>query len=350
MKVTVSAPGKVVILGEYAVLEGAPALVMAVDRRVRVTLSSRPDGDCSISAPGWVGEPGLFRLGESGPEWRGVGEPKLALATQVVNWFFARQPRGQAREPFDLLLDSGELSQATRHGDDKLGLGSSAALTVALSHALGYYVASHQPGAEPPGLGELIAVHSDWQGRRGSGLDIAASLYGGLVEFQLRDGPQARAWTLPGDLSYCFVWSNRSAATSEFLATLDHWRRREPGCFEALIQPLMDLAEAGSRAARQDQGGEFLRSMDLYTPALERLGKAAGVDILSEPHRRLWQRARRYGVTYKPCGAGGGDIGVAMSSDREALARFQGHATADGFKLLSIANDQSGGVMALPEN
>src|SRR5690625_1203106 len=34
-----SAPGKVVLLGEYAVLDGAPALVQAVNRRCTVRLS-----------------------------------------------------------------------------------------------------------------------------------------------------------------------------------------------------------------------------------------------------------------------------------------------------------------------
>jgi mevalonate kinase len=28
------------------------------------------------------------------------------------------------------------------------------------------------------------------------------------------------------------------------------------------------------------------------------------------------------GITYKPCGAGGGDIGIALTSDKEALSRF----------------------------
>ncbi len=38
MKVIADAPGKLVLLGEYAVLEGAPGLVVAVDRRARVVL------------------------------------------------------------------------------------------------------------------------------------------------------------------------------------------------------------------------------------------------------------------------------------------------------------------------
>ena len=47
MRIVASAPGKIVVTGEYAVLVGAPALAVAIDRRVR----------CSIrdaTAPGWA--------------------------------------------------------------------------------------------------------------------------------------------------------------------------------------------------------------------------------------------------------------------------------------------------------
>ncbi|HUQ50718.1 MAG TPA: hypothetical protein VM692_00765, partial [Gammaproteobacteria bacterium] len=42
------APGKVVALGEYAVLDGAPAVVLAVDRFVEVTIAASPDGACRL--------------------------------------------------------------------------------------------------------------------------------------------------------------------------------------------------------------------------------------------------------------------------------------------------------------
>jgi len=38
MEVTASTPGKLVLLGDYAVLEGAPALVMAVNRHAKVRI------------------------------------------------------------------------------------------------------------------------------------------------------------------------------------------------------------------------------------------------------------------------------------------------------------------------
>ena len=51
MQLSASAPGKLILLGEYAVLAGAPALVMAVDRRARVTITSVRGNSFSVVSP-----------------------------------------------------------------------------------------------------------------------------------------------------------------------------------------------------------------------------------------------------------------------------------------------------------
>ena len=58
MNQTVFAPGKLVIAGEYAVLDGAPAIVLAIDRGVRCDIEpantltiTTPDGDDRFVRP-----------------------------------------------------------------------------------------------------------------------------------------------------------------------------------------------------------------------------------------------------------------------------------------------------------
>ena len=51
MKIEVSAPGKLVLIGEYGVLFGAPAVVMAVNRRARVELTPAEGARWILTAP-----------------------------------------------------------------------------------------------------------------------------------------------------------------------------------------------------------------------------------------------------------------------------------------------------------
>ncbi|MCW8846391.1 MAG: hypothetical protein OQK99_11185 [Gammaproteobacteria bacterium] len=48
----ISAPGKLILAGEYAVLDGAPGLVMAVDRRARVSLEPSSDEHWQVTSAG----------------------------------------------------------------------------------------------------------------------------------------------------------------------------------------------------------------------------------------------------------------------------------------------------------
>ena len=55
-----SAPGKVVLSGEYAVLDGAPAVCMAVDRRAIARVSACGGDWHRVTAPGYTDVEGRF--------------------------------------------------------------------------------------------------------------------------------------------------------------------------------------------------------------------------------------------------------------------------------------------------
>lgn len=351
MKITASAPGKVAILGEYAVLEGAPALVMAVDRRARVTLETHGESFCSVAAPGWTHVGGRFQLDGSGAVWSDDGARSFPLAAHILDAFFGPGGRDSltAHTPFHLVLDSASLMETGAGTPTKLGLGSSAALTVALCSVLGYYAASQQGGVHDLDLSRLMQIHAGYQGHRGSGLDIAASMNGGLIEYRRSPSPRARSALLPAGVRFCFVWSGCQAATGGFLARIDEWRASDAPGYQSAMASLAEVAEAGARAARENDSEEFLRLLDDYAGALQGLGHASGTDILSEPHRRLRALARRCGVRYKPCGAGGGDIGVGMALDPQALSGFRDGVIAEGFQPLSLGIDHQG-VRTQPVN
>jgi len=50
MRVTASAPGKITLFGEHAVVYGYPALVVAINKRIYAIAESRSDNVVKISA------------------------------------------------------------------------------------------------------------------------------------------------------------------------------------------------------------------------------------------------------------------------------------------------------------
>ncbi|MEO7050325.1 MAG: hypothetical protein ABI128_01545 [Rhodanobacter sp.] len=334
MGVIASAPGKLVITGEYAVLEGAPALVLAIDREAHVTLEEAADHACEITAPGLGIHAARGQLDATGRMvWPGLDAPAvrpLALVSAVLETLASERPL----RSFHARLDT-RAFYASADGRAKLGLGSSAALTVALASAVS---ALDQRGA--PAIALLIAAHRRAQDGRGSGLDIAASLIGGLLVYRLHDGqPQVTPATWPTGLAWCCVWSGKSASTRAYLDKLAAWRVGAPARYATLMR---DLGACATAAAVADNAATLIEAVAAYALALDRLGSASGLDIISTEHRRLGVLAARCGATYKTCGAGGGDVGIALASDPDRLQAFRQAATKAGFNLLDLQPSVAG--------
>ena len=327
MRVLATAPGKLVITGEYAVLEGAPALVLAIDRRAQVTLEESNDPGYRITAPGLGIRAAHGQLDASGRmSWPELDAPSIDQLTLVSAVLETLAEEG-VPAPFHAILDTRAFYAAD--GQAKLGLGSSAALTVALAQAI-----CAANGRITPTLDTLIAAHRRVQHGRGSGLDIAASLVGGLLVYRLRDGqPQITPATWPPGLEWCCVWSGKSASTGAFLARLAAWRVQAPAGHAMVMRDLEDCATA---AVDSDDATGLLEAVAAYASALDRLAAASGLDIVSVEHSALAVLAAHAGVIYKTCGAGGGDVGIALATDAGRLLAFRQAATDAGFTVLDL--------------
>ncbi|NOX49658.1 MAG: hypothetical protein GXP16_03875, partial [Gammaproteobacteria bacterium] len=118
---TSTAPGKVVLWGEYAVLAGAPAMVMAVNRYAQVTLQADTQA-WYFSGEGFL-TPSVHKYGPSFSR-----APIAQIAETILGqWGYTQYPH-----KFGLNINSRGFYQAGH----KLGIGSSAAVTVATYQAL----------------------------------------------------------------------------------------------------------------------------------------------------------------------------------------------------------------------
>jgi phosphomevalonate kinase len=307
------APGKVVLWGEYAVLSGAPALVMAVNRFARCEVQAG-GADWRIATRGFESAPSTCshdRLLDDLPP--GPTDNWAALWHALRRLDRHRLPQG-ARITLD--------TSGFQHDGRKLGLGSSAALMVAAYAALARLL------GQTPDLEGALDVHRAFQGGSGSGLDVAAAWHGGLVRFQRQDdGVTASPALLSPSLEVRFVWSGQPARTSDHLARLDQWLRESD---RAPLRRLGACSEALFAAS------DPLAALPGYVDALRALDDAAGLGIYTTPHRRLARLAIEAGVVYKPCGAGGGDLGAAFCQDTLAADRFVTLAREHGFLPVSL--------------
>lgn len=301
------------VSGEYAVLAGAPALVMAIDRRVHVRIEATGDA-WSFDSLGFVGksEHTVDALRRLAP--LPASDP-ARMAQQIL-----------AVAPFDRLPVGLRItidSRAAYDGARKLGIGSSAAVCVALTAAF----AAFSPGASVIDIAQ--AAHRNFQGGSGSGLDVAAAHSGGLIEFT-SGVARPRSW--PRGVHYRLIWTGTSASTADHLARFERGGAQVPQ-FDALIS----AADAVARAS----DARFVRELARFTQALAAFDGAAGLGIYSPAHTAIAALAKD-SVVYKPCGAGGGDIGGAFSDDPEALSSFAAAVTAAGFRPIDMELDQHG--------
>lgn len=300
-----SAPGKLVLCGEYAVLAGAPALAAAVDRRVACTLSARGSGgwrfETSTHAPRALSKDAVFRA----PSDTLPGIVRAAI------------DEADAPQHLAIAVDS---SSCYRDGE-KLGVGSSAALAVAVGAAFAAL------RGRAPRLADFYRIHARFQGG-GSGIDVAAAAIGGAIRFQQRRAAPVR---LPPLETAC-VFAGVGTRTGELVARFDAWRAG------GIPPPLERLADAAAAALlRLDSPEAFLDALGVCIEALERLDRASGIGIFGPAHRAAMRIAADCGVLYKPCGAGGGDTGAAFSTDADAIAAFARRCAAAGLALVPMA-------------
>ncbi len=330
--VSVRAPGKLYIAGEYAVVEpGHPAVLIAVDRYVTVSVSPALD----------TGHITSDQYANLSLEWHRRGDDLVIEPDQTPYDFVLAAIRvveeaavalGAPLRMFDLDITS-ELDDKVGR---KFGLGSSAAVTVATVRALiGYY------GLDLTSMEQLkIALIATIEVQRsGSGGDVAASMFGGWIAYTAFDREWTRAqrrerpiddllsceWpglsvrliTPPERLRLVVGWTGSPASTARLVGGVQarkgqssvHYNRfltQSGECVSSLIEALEhDDADGIDRAIR--------RNRDL----LRTLGEHSGITIETPKLSALIEIAEASGGAAKTSGAGGGDCGIVLI-DREA--------------------------------
>lgn len=155
-----SAPGSLMLMGEHAILRGEPCLVAAIDQRITVNLLPNDHGSIRIHSQLGTYECSLKNIHVKAPL-------KFVL---------------QALKPFEEHYQSGFDLHITSSFSEKVGFGSSSAVTVATLGAVSKHLnLEMDPMALFKAAREIIR---EVQGG-GSGADVAASVFGGVVYYEM---------------------------------------------------------------------------------------------------------------------------------------------------------------------
>ena len=278
-----SAPGKVLLAGEYAVLSGAEAVILAVPHRAVASHADSPRHS-----------------------------PLLQAVVDRMELVYGRSS-AQADAARHTQVDSSALNAPC---GTKLGLGSSAAVAVA---AVGRALAAADT-TEPAAVVALAQqAHADAQaqrGARGSGVDVICSARGGLIA--ATQSGSVRTLELPGGTSLVAVWTGRAADSATMVAAVQNFQDNDPATFRARIAAIAAAADDLAEACTTNDPERFVAAVATGARCADELGRAAGVDIVLPVHHQLAERARALGGSAKPTGAGGGDIAIAAFADPDA--------------------------------
>lgn len=273
----VRAPGKLVLVGEYAVLDGAPAIVCAVDAGVECLVDERAE--------------------------------QLEIETPTEDDTFAASALAAVlAAPARYVFRNYGLPEL----DGKLGIGGSAAATVAGC------LAGFEGTPETDTLHTIAAtVHHAVQGS-GSGIDVAASVHGGVLRFE--DGTATPVQTV----TPVVIWSGESASTGPRVEQYLAWEDRE-----AFV--------ASSRALVERFENDPVDTLRAARTLLASMSRATGIHWMTASLEAICDLAESHGGGAKPSGAGGGDCAVALFSSDEQKAAFVQECEAQGYLVVPLA-------------
>ncbi|HIY66521.1 MAG TPA: phosphomevalonate kinase [Candidatus Agrococcus pullicola] len=343
--ITTRTPGKLFVAGEYAVVEpGQPAVLVAVDRYLTAKLTESKD----------LGRIHSGEYGNAPLEWTraadGIGvvlehRPADYVLSAIQTMERLRSELGIPARYFDLDITS-ELDDSQGR---KFGLGSSAAVTVAVVAALDEFYSLALTRTQRFKLALLATISIS---PNASGGDLAACTFGGWIRYSaphrerllrefaqhpLADVLDSGAWDTyrttrlphPTDLELLVGWTGNPASTGRLVDGVRHRRGQGSGSYGRFLEASAAAVDMVSRGLLDDDANETLGGVREARRLMRQLGDARAIAIETPALAALCEAAERVGAAAKPSGAGGGDCGIVLApasvSRRSLLAEWENH-------------------------
>ncbi|HLD85602.1 MAG TPA: phosphomevalonate kinase [archaeon] len=355
-----SAPGKLFLLGEWAILEmGNTGVVAAVNKRVHSEVKPADNISITLSdfnvndlACVFDGQKLRFAAEEHKDKLKFIKEA-IEASLRFIN------EKGLSPKGFAIRTWNEEL----QINGKKIGFGSSAAATVAVVASL---LAYHDYPAEKEEVYKLATIaHYFAQGKVGSAFDVAASTYGGIFVYRrfdpkwlqekIDDGiglPDIVNEKWPGlyieqmqefpDFCLAVGWSGESASTTDAINKMQSFKESHASEYNKIMKEISDIAEKFVSAWKKGDSEAAWKCIKQNKLLLRELTGKSGVNIETEKLKLLAEIAEEYGGAGKLSGAGGGDCGIAVSFDKYVLNGIKEKWEENGIKVVDADIDKEG--------
>lgn len=292
--IKVSAPGSVMLMGEHAVVKGHWAIACALDKSIEVRLTPRNDRIITIDSK-------LAQYSACLDDLTWLAE--LSFVIKAIELHLLELTHG-----FDLKVDA-QFSHT-------LGLGSSAAVTVAVIQALCQYTKTAL--SKPLHLKKALAVVHAIQGR-GSGTDLAASIYGGVIAYRVSPSEVIPLDGLPKLGLYYVGYKTKTADVLRHVAEL------EKHCSELYVSIyciMNEITVAAIAAVKKQDWVHLGILMNMYQGQMDSLGvnDATLSDIVYKLRDPEITQGKVFGV--KISGSGLGDCVISLG-EQLSLENYQ---------------------------
>ncbi len=282
--ITCSAPGKVYLFGEHAVVYGQPAIACAVERRVFTSVKLLASGEIAVSAMGKI---------------RNCRSMEFRYICQAVQTFKKRTKNDFGAE----ITVKSELPPSQ-------GLGSSAAVTVSTIKALSECLGIGLRDQEIAGMG--YQVEHAIQGRA-SPADTFVSATGGVV---IIEGTKTSHLVHP-DVPIIIGATGITRSTGDVVNSVARMKREYPGIVKNIMVTIGDITRLGERKLVEGEINDVGELMNINQGLLESIGVG---DIMLD---RLIYRARdegALGAKMTGAGRGGCMFAIARQGNVDAIA------------------------------
>lgn len=369
MPVHYSAPGKLFISGEWAVLEvGNRGLVAAVNNRIHVSVEplSGYDG-ISVTAEEFKIHDARAKLSGGRLNFMNLDDKSketlklLAMAIETALKF--SEESGSGFRPFKILTTSKDTQFEVNGELKKVGFGSSAAVVVAAVAAILDFLGYKAKKEEIYKLATIAHFYA--QGKVGSAFDVAASAYGGLFVYSRFDpdwlvkkveaGEKlsdivSEKWPslvikeleIPEDFRLLVGWTGDSASTSAMIKQMNEFKTKNEKEYHRLYNEIAATAGRAISAFSKRDYNSFTLHLLENENLLAELGKASGVNIETPELKLLSDIAADCGATGKLSGAGGGDCGIAVCFDESVAEDIVSKWRESGLHPLDVTIDREG--------